>query len=457
MNPSKKNFERNPILDYTVRACIFILSFFFLAYALRMASRAYVKFSGRTNTFIEFVFSDKPILLQNQEKFEPFDLAKEYPFSSASKETEEKIRVSLPTKQIEEKIRAIEDRILLWVTDNFPSRFSFVEAGAKAESRLFWNLGIDSSNRPVAILPNKYLSSFQPKKNMQELADSIFEFRSFLEEQKIPFFYVNAPHKICRYDSAVSGKREFSNQNADALVAMLRQAKIPVLDLRENLHRDGGDTARHYEAFFKTDHHWKPETGLWASGELAAYLSAHGLPLLDPALFSPDNYNKRILHDFFLGSHGRELTLARANPEDISLITPKSGCDLHYSAYIPNRGHFEKSGGFDILFDPLQLEKPQKSEYYNKSAYAAYNYGDNVSVITNNANPDGAKILLIGDSFTDVVEPYLALGLRRLDCMDLRHFAGSLRTYIEANGPYDACVVLYNPSVYGSEELFDFR
>lgn len=79
--------------------------------------------------------------------------------------------------------------------------------------------------------------------------------------------------------------------------------------------------------------------------------------------------------------------------------------------------------------------------------YNTYMYGNTIAEIRNLHNADGAKLLIIGDSFTNVAEPFLALGFSKLDCIDLRTFTGSLQSYITQNGPYDAVLILYNPDL----------
>ncbi|MBR0278815.1 MAG: hypothetical protein IJQ75_02385, partial [Synergistaceae bacterium] len=76
------------------------------------------------------------------------------------------------------------------------------------------------------------------------------------------------------------------------------------------------------------------------------------------------------------------------------------------------------------------------------------------------------RLLVIHDSFSDCVIPFLSLGVSHLDAIDLRHFTGSLRTFIETVKP-EAVIVEYNaemPGRYssfsatqGSKKLYDFR
>jgi hypothetical protein len=95
-------------------------------------------------------------------------------------------------------------------------------------------------------------------------------------------------------------------------------------------------------------------------------------------------------------------------------------------------------------------------QYYNLSPYDAYLYGNRELVtIHNNLLRDGRKILLIKDSFANVVAPFLSIGIENLDIVDLRYFTGSIKSYIEKHIP-DTVVIMYNPSVIHAEKMFHF-
>ena len=106
----------------------------------------------------------------------------------------------------------------------------------------------------------------------------------------------------------------------------------------------------------------------------------------------------------------------------------------------------------------------EKGDYYHKSAYTAYGHGDRPLInIENLEEVEDKKILLVKDSFSDHMASFLALGVRQMDVIDLRHFTGSLETYIRMTEP-DVVLLMYTPSQIGEEidlsghrDLFDFR
>lgn len=464
--------KQKNVLYFSVRICVCILLFFFAASFVRRAARIYVKKTGKSNAVVEFILFDRLDLTgtengQKTEKAEEenaADAAKEkidfaalYPFkensdSAKNSNSGKNKKNSASSKTFREprvvtKINGIKEKLSTWITDvGVPGKMVFINAFNGIEDFLKWNLTVDSYN-PVIKLDNGYLSGFCPKHDVSGLADAVIDFNEFLKKQGIPLFYAAAPYKICQYHEGIAGVRDFSNQNADEFIQLLRQNGIPVLDFREELHRAG---MNHYESFFRTDHHWKPETGLWACGVLSDWLNEQTSLDIDTSIFKKENYDYNVYPEWFLGSQGEKVTLAKTSPDDFTLITPKEKYDLTCSIYDSEKVLFSGRGGFEILLDMSQLEE---KALYDKNPYATYMYGDTMDLITNNRLKTGGKVLITGDSFTDVVEPFLSLGLSRLDCVDMRIFSGSLETYIEKNGPYDAVVILKNGGDDGGGEF----
>ena len=62
-----------------------------------------------------------------------------------------------------------------------------------------------------------------------------------------------------------------------------------------------------------------------------------------------------------------------------------------------------------------------KKDYYNVNTYATYSGGDfRLQIMKNNNNPNGEKMVLIRDSFSCVVAPFLALQTSELHIIDDR-------------------------------------
>jgi LmbE family N-acetylglucosaminyl deacetylase len=143
--------------------------------------------------------------------------------------------------------------------------------------------------------------------------------------------------------------------------------------------------------------------------------------------------------------------LKRTNPEDFTIIYPEFKTD--FLLEIPSK-NIDKQGTFDIFY---RYEEINALNYYGSNPYAAYLYGDvPLLAIKNYLANDGKRILVIKDSFVNVVNPFLSLGVENLEALDIRYFTGSLKTYIERNKP-DIVIVMYSPGSLNNRQAFDFR
>jgi hypothetical protein len=178
----------------------------------------------------------------------------------------------------------------------------------------------------------------------------------------------------------------------------------------------------------------------------------------DLSLLDPEQFDYVTYEDWFLGSQGKKVTLARCQPDDFTLIYPKYETRFHY--YVPSK-KIDAAGDYSIVYDMTQIET---CNYYKSDPYHTCNYGDQPLIqIENQLTADDHKILIIHDSFGDCVISCLALAEKNVDSLDIRHFTGSVKSYIEENSP-DLVIVMYNAENAAGEidytthtDEFDFR
>ena len=110
-----------------------------------------------------------------------------------------------------------------------------VEAGRRYENLIGWQV-VDPSKH-VARLADGNLTFAFPHDDQQERIASVARLADFSAAQGARLIFVLAPFKVDAFgDEAVNGRLDFSNQNADELLAGLRQHGIEVVDLREDFH-----------------------------------------------------------------------------------------------------------------------------------------------------------------------------------------------------------------------------
>lgn len=331
------------------------------------------------------------------------------------------------------RVEDMKSRIEDYTTDYVVFYNKMVELAGAYDKYIDWEIAGLTEYNPVIMPEANYFISCKPRQDMQAKAEQVISLRDYVQSLGMEHCYVQTPSKVCR-DDIVSGT-DFSNSNADDLLARIRLAGVDSLDLRDSLHADGME---HHAAFYETDHHWRAETGLWAAGEVAALLNTQYGFSIDLSLFSPEQYRYECYEDWFLGSSGKKVTLSRATPEDFTMIYPTFDTALHIE--IPSLA-VEKTGDFSIMYRYAPMDS---CDYYNLNPYGAYFYGDNALTHVYNKNiEDGKRILILGDSFDNSLVPFLALGVSHVDSMDLREFSGSLETYLQENH-YDIVIECYS-------------
>lgn len=292
----------------------------------------------------------------------------------------------------------------------------------------------------------------------QVQAGELKRLQTALDERDMALLYVQAPSKLEPGTHTLPyGTEDTSNGCADRLLAELEEAEIDCLDLRETLAEAGGDWDRW---FYTTDHHWNQEAAFLCFQTLAEKLEDYRQTLsvgqgtkrqsitIPERCTDPDAYDKETLSRFFLGSQGKRVGSGYAGVDDFVLWTPNFPTLLHYSGSTggDRYGDMEET----VLF-PQRVEE---KDYYNANPYTYYSGGDYpFARITNYYNPQGPKVMLIRDSFSCAITPYLALACSELATVDPRYFNGDLLSYIDWVKP-DVVVVLYSSGMVRQEDTY---
>ena len=351
----------------------------------------------------------------------------------------------------ETKIAYFKKGITNWATDNIAAYKFWVSAASGYNKILHWRVTPRDGYNSVIFLRDGQLTTFIGRQDMTGKANSVLELNALANRSNICFLYVQYPYKI-RESDPESGKLDFSNQNADQTIALLRAGGVQVLDLRDawNAYRNEDSYAYRRDVFYITDQHWRAETGLWAAGTIAEYANEHFNFQIDLSLFNPGKYQYDVYPGRLLGSYGRQVTLALAEPEDFTLVYPKfetsfdfpllhavRETDLTLEQRQQLKAINEKklllNGSFEMFFDYSMLEP---GDYYKKVAY--FTYVDNIHDLLythNNLNDDGKSVLFLTDSFGRTCVPFFALGVTDTKRIRPDAFSGSWQAYFEAEHP----------------------
>ncbi|MCQ2405891.1 MAG: DHHW family protein [Oscillospiraceae bacterium] len=170
--------------------------------------------------------------------------------------------------------------------------------------------------------------------------------------------------------------------------------------------------------FYNTDHHWTTLGAYYAYDALGQYLGYGAKPL---ASYSPE-----LLSDGFLGTSHSSSGFTGLTKD--SIFRYVSGDNLSIVRF--NNGKEEEIS----MYDESYLSKKDK--------YSVF-YGGNTPLLKIRSSAEGKKLLIIRDSYTDSLSPFLTESFSEIHILDLRYYRLSLKKYIEENG-FDEILVIYS-------------
>lgn len=473
------------IRDICVTICFGLLVFFMASILIRfLTKQILVDKLGWDNAFTRTIFLGDDILKgesvttnKNGEVYVNIDWESLYPFLPEDDNSEdnsmEKKDAFYFIKRYEEKVDSLEEKVEDYSEIHLLGHELLTRIGKKYNALIGCEampMGDDlTSDTPqIILLNNGYLTYQEPlveMENIIEIADNISAFSEYLSQEGIYFLYANTGSKICPSDRQLPPwAEENTNENGDHLLEALRERNVPVLDYREYQQEEFEDW---YGSYYKTDHHWKTSTALWAAGVLAENLNKNVGFDFDQKYFEKDSYVIETRENYFLGGQGRVLTTAVSELEPFEKIIPKF--DTDFSIQIPDRGldlrgeysqTLFREDYFESIADYELEDFDTKGDAYNAVTWRNHPLG----TVQNHAceNNQGKRILMLQDSFGWYLSTYLATDVPEIDFLYLPGFTGSLKSYINETKP-DAVVLLlseYNLKFVDQEEhasFFDFR
>ena len=180
-----------------------------------------------------------------------------------------------------------------------------------------------------------------------------------------------------------------------------------------NAHRDE-------DIYYRTDHHW---TSLGAFYGANALLEALGMEPLDL-----NDYQKTTVTDRFYGTLFSTSGVRWLPPDHIDTYVPDEGIKV--------TSWLQGALGEGSLYVDSYLQEKDKYSYF---------LGGNqpLCVIESEKAPDGPRALLIRDSYSDSLAPFLTQRFSELHLFDLRYNMTSIRSYVEEHN-IDTVIVLYS-------------
>lgn len=211
------------------------------------------------------------------------------------------------------------------------------------------------------------------------------------------------------------------NDDADIskISSTLSKEKIGFVDLRERFKSEYKNGSQLY---YKTDHHWTTKGAYTGYQELCKAL---GITPIDDSTLKKDSYP-----DFYgttYSSSGFWLT----PPDNIEIWSNPKNSDKNISVKITEGANVKTSGS---MYFTDHLKEDDK--------YPVFIDGNHALTEITNTNAKNGTILLIKDSFSHSLAPFLAENYSKVVLVDLRYYKESVSQLVSTYNP-EQVVVLY--------------
>lgn len=182
----------------------------------------------------------------------------------------------------------------------------------------------------------------------------------------------------------------------------------------------GGLSANADEAlFYRTDHHW---TSLGAYYGYEAIVTAMGMsatPL--------DNFEKTLVSDSFYGTIYSSSGVRWVPADEIHTYVEEDGIDV--------TSFFTGAPEVGSLYAPDFLDQKDKYSYFMG--------GNQPLAIIKTEHTDAPSILVVRDSYSDSLAPFLTENFSEIHLLDLRYYNAGVSRYVEEND-IDSVLALYS-------------
>lgn len=276
---------------------------------------------------------------------------------------------------------------------------------------------------------------------IQQAADNIIRFYNAHAAAGGKFLFVMVSSQISKYENLLpAGYTDTTNATADAFLSLLEEAGVPYLDLREEMHRENMSVT---DAYYTTDHHWKPQTGLWAYGKILKKLEQlQAIGPVETFYTDPENYTFETYENTFLGSSGKRTGIYYAGLDDSVIIRPNFPTEIQIS--LPEwdkhlRGRYE-----EVCYNTDAVHNYQDPDFYQENSYGLYGWGDRtITHWRNKQAPENGRFLLLGESFGNIPFSLMSIYLSSCDEVDLRYYDGDFAAHYQAYDP-DTVIIEVN-------------
>ena len=306
-----------------------------------------------------------------------------------------------------------------FVTDQFPGRDAWVAAKC-----VFERLSGKQENNGIYFCGSDTLIAKVDDPDPDQVEKNLQAVQSLTEKTDKPVYFSLIPSAAYVWADKLPDNAPTADQ-----AALLQKAQEAVpgahwVDLASALtgHKDE-------YIFYRTDHHW---TSLGAKYGYEALVPAMGLTEAEGDWIQ----QPQVVSDSFFGTSWSSSGVRWVPADEIWRYAPDDGITV--------TSNFTGQPEEGALYHPEKLEQKDKYTYF---------LGGNqpLCVIKNENLPDAPKVLILRDSYSDSLAPFLAQSCSEVHLFDVRYNLNSVAQYAEEND-IDEILVLYSVANFVSEK-----
>ena len=307
-----------------------------------------------------------------------------------------------------------------YVTDQFPLRDQWIQLKALSECAL----GKQENNKVYFGTDGQTLFAHFKAPSAEELEQKVGFVNKLGDNLEVPVYFSLVPDKSLVWadrlpDNAPNVDDGSTIENARELCG----DNVAYIDLRDALGRED-------DSFYRTDHHWT------TMGAYQGYLALMWGMGDSGGIY---DYPLTLRSDNFYGTTYSASGAGWVEPDSIYSIIPEGGT----------------KGGVTVTGYP-EGEPIESSLYHSdkldvKDKYAFFLGGNQPLCVIENPDAQGGRLLVIRDSYSDSLAPFLAEEFQEVHLFDLRYNNVSLKKYVADHG-IDQVLVLYSAANFSTDK-----
>ena len=310
---------------------------------------------------------------------------------------------------------------------------------------------INTGAQQMLTLSSGHLYDLQSDVSMEPAIANVLAMKDFVPEGT-PFLFVYEHPTIYDPDQIPAGYDvlDYSDEIADEITTLAREAGVDLLDSRDILPASGVDMC---DYLMYTDQHWASRASLIMARSIAEALSGRTGVNLRPERLDLENFETQTFPKLFLGKYGQRIGVRNIDPDDITIFWPKyDTCIRRYTNSLGDETEIE--GPFRESVIRWKYLEPNEGKTWNIKAYFDYGLTENFDVYHNDDGAD-CTVLLLKDSYSASIASFLSLTVDELYAVDLRRSELSLSEWIEQTRP-DAVVLAYSMQML-RQDKYEFQ